>query len=43
LAKLGMDAQRAAIGDMKMWNSPVVEETYDQIIHLLKCGLSRTA
>jgi hypothetical protein len=43
MAKLGMDAQRAAMGDMKMWNSPVVEATYDQIIHLLKCGLSRTA
>jgi AcrR family transcriptional regulator len=42
MAKLGMDAQQAATGDVAVWDSPVVESTYDQVIYLLKCGLSRT-
>jgi hypothetical protein len=37
-----MDAQQAATGDVAVWDSPVVESTYDQVIYLLKCGLSRT-
>lgn len=40
MARLGMDAQQAAAADGAMWNAPVVEDIYDQVIHMLKHGLA---
>lgn len=40
MGRLGIDAQQAATADGTMWNSPVVEDTYDQVIQLLKHGLA---
>lgn len=40
VTRLGMDAQQVATADPASWHSPVVEETYDLVIHMLKWGLA---